>query len=91
MGDDDENTGRRHDAPRPETASHRGPRREEGPMAVDIPFHAPTSLPKRSEPDPHPLFEEVTEDDGFSKSQFWIGWVCAVVTGALAAAVWFLL
>jgi hypothetical protein len=91
MGDDNEDTGRRDDPPQPETASHRGPRREECPMAEDAPFHAPTTLPRRSETDPHSYFEEVAEDDGFSRNQFWIGWVCAVVTVALVGVVWFLL
>jgi hypothetical protein len=60
-------------------------------MTVNAPFPNQAMLPKRSDLEPHRFLEEVTEDDGVSKKQFWLAWACAFVTAAGVAVLWFLL
>lgn len=60
-------------------------------MALHAPFHPESALPKKADPDAHEFLEDVVQDDGIERKQRLLAWVCAILTAALVAAVWYLL
>jgi hypothetical protein len=60
-------------------------------MAVHTPFHPDAPLRKGREPGVHEPLDDVIEEDGSSRVQRWVGWVCAVLTAAALIAAWRLL
>lgn len=58
-------------------------------MTVHAPVHPDAKAP--GEARVHEPLDDVLEEEGSSKSQRVIGWVCAVLTAAAAYALWRLL
>ena len=57
-------------------------------MAVQAPFHPDTSFPKRGDAAGHEPLDDVLEEEGSSKTQRLIGWVCGLLTVAALVAAW---
>ncbi|MCL4808684.1 MAG: hypothetical protein KJ062_12990 [Thermoanaerobaculia bacterium] len=60
-------------------------------MAVQAPFHPGASVPKAQDPIQHEPLDDIFGEEGPSRTQRWIGWLCAILTAGLAWAVWRLL
>jgi hypothetical protein len=60
-------------------------------MTENAPFPNQSVLPRRSDLESHRFLEEMAQDDGVSRKQFWLAWACALATAAGVAVVWFLL
>jgi len=60
-------------------------------MTVHAPVHPDASPGPRSGGRPHELLDDVLEEEGSSKTQRVIAWLCVVLTAAAAVAVWRLL
>jgi hypothetical protein len=58
-------------------------------MTVHAPVHPDAKHP--GEARPHELLDDVVGEEGASRSQRVIGWLCALLTAALAVAAWRLL
>jgi hypothetical protein len=65
--------------------------RQEAIMAVQAPFHPGASISKPKEPVQHEPLDDVLDEEGSSKAQRWIGWICALLTAGFVYAVWRLL
>ena len=58
-------------------------------MTIHAPFHPDSAPLRHGRPAAHhELLDDVLEDDGSSRTQRWIGWICGVLTVAAAVAAW---
>jgi len=61
-------------------------------MTVHAPVHPDASPgPRKGGGVPHELLDDVLEEEGSSKTQRFIAWLCVILTAAAAVAAWRLL